>query len=110
MLRCDETSARSWGLITRQFASALNGTGLDVIGNIGEMADPHTHRVIETRQTTKVADAAVLKVLRRGYRYRGRVLRPAEVIVATNPQTSVRNTATSCDSHPGEACTDQEQG
>lgn len=74
------------------------------------MADPHTHRVIETRQTTNAADAAVLTVLRQGYRYRGRVLCPAEVIVATNSQTPVRSTATACDPDRGEACTDQEQG
>lgn len=110
LLRRDETSVASWGLITRQFASALNGTGLDVIGSVGEMADPRTHRVVETCQTTKAADAEVLTVLRRGYRYRGRVLRPAEVIVATNPHTSVRNPAAACNSGAGEASTDQEQG
>lgn len=109
LLQRDETLAESWKLITRQFASALDGTGLDVIGDVGEVADPHTHRVIETRQTTKTADATVLTVLRRGYRYRGRVLRPADVIVAASPQASARSPAAACDSGTGQACSDQEQ-
>lgn len=110
----DETYLRSWRLITRQFTSALRGSGVEVIGSVGESADPHTHRVIETRRSTEVAEEVVLEVLRRGYRHQGRVLRPAEVIVATNPARATpathRDAAGTREAGTADSVTDQEQG
>ncbi|MGH4023127.1 MAG: nucleotide exchange factor GrpE [Pseudonocardiaceae bacterium] len=110
----DDASLQSWALVTRQFASALNASGLALIGNAGEMADPRTHRVIEARQSTESPDEMVLEVLRRGFRYQGRVMRPAEVVVATNPAPkpplSGSDTTGTGDPGTGEAGNDQEQG
>jgi molecular chaperone GrpE len=67
-------------LIARQVESAVRAAGLEPIGEVGELAEPHTHRVVEVRSDGDV----VVAVLRRGYRYAGRVVRTAQVIVGSS--------------------------
>lgn len=106
----DESCLASVRLVARRFASAVQADGLEVIGWSGEVADPDTHKVVEVRHTDDVADEVVLQVLRRGYRFRGQVLRPAEVIVAAGPESP--DTATSSARAPAtdQPSTDEEQG
>ncbi|EPH45519.1 nucleotide exchange factor GrpE [Streptomyces aurantiacus] len=74
---------RSVELVARQLESAVTGEGLEVFGRVGERADPATHHVAAVRAAPPgAADDEVLEVLRRGYRYRGHVLRAARVVVA----------------------------
>ncbi|MFD0412689.1 nucleotide exchange factor GrpE [Streptomyces sp. NPDC127108] len=70
-------------LVVRQLESAVSDEGLEVFGRVGERAGPATHHVVEVRSAPSgVVDDEVLEVVRRGYRYRGRVLRAARVVVA----------------------------
>jgi molecular chaperone GrpE (heat shock protein) len=48
----------------------------------GSTFDPHEHRVLESRRDDRVADGTVLETTLPGYRWKGEVLRRAEVIVA----------------------------
>ena len=74
---------RSLELVVRQLESAVTDEGLEVFGRAGERADPATHHVVEVRAVPSGAvDDEVLEVVRRGYRYRGQVLRAARVVVA----------------------------
>lgn len=74
---------RSLELVVRQLESAVADEGLEVFGRAGERADPATHHVVEVRAAPDGAvDDEVLEVVRRGYRYRGQVLRAARVVVA----------------------------
>ncbi|MEI5097918.1 nucleotide exchange factor GrpE [Streptomyces sp. PmtG] len=74
---------RSVRLIARQLESAATGAGLEPLGAVGERAEPATHHVVAVRPAPPgTADDEVLEVARRGYRYRGRVLRAARVVVA----------------------------
>lgn len=74
---------RSLELVARQLESAVTGEGLELFGRVGERADPATHHVVEVRAAPSGAgDDEVLEVVRRGYRYRGQVLRAARVVVA----------------------------
>ncbi|MFD9905253.1 nucleotide exchange factor GrpE [Streptomyces sp. NPDC059063] len=74
---------RSVELVARQLESAVADEGLDVLGRVGERADPATHHVVDVRPAPPGAAAdEVLEVIRRGYRYRGHVLRAARVAVA----------------------------
>ncbi|MGA4838953.1 nucleotide exchange factor GrpE [Streptomyces sp. G45] len=79
---------RSLELVARQLESALGREELDVLGRVGERAEPATHHVVAVRPAPPGAAAdEVLEVLRRGYRYRGHVLRAARVAVAATGGT-----------------------
>jgi hypothetical protein len=70
-------------LIQRQFAQAVRDGGYELIGVRGEVAAPKTHRVVGVRADAGGArEDEVLDVVRLGCRHQGRVLRPAEVIIA----------------------------
>ena len=69
--------------IGRALSEELERVGLEVIDATGSPFDPHEHEAVG--QTPAGADqgepGSVGKVLRTGYRWRGRVLRPAMVLV-----------------------------
>ncbi|HEX9865396.1 MAG TPA: nucleotide exchange factor GrpE [Acidimicrobiia bacterium] len=62
-----------------QLLRALEQEGLEVIGSIGEEFDPEIHEAVGAPDGT--GDLVVSEELRRGYRLKGRVLRPAMVML-----------------------------
>jgi molecular chaperone GrpE len=69
-----------------QIESVLARQGVERIGAVGERFDPERHEAIEVRPTDEVEDRTVLDVVRSGFAMRGRVLRPAQVVVARRPE------------------------
>ncbi|MDT0438464.1 MULTISPECIES: nucleotide exchange factor GrpE [Streptomyces] len=69
-------------LLAAELESGLRGEGLEPIGVVGERADPATHHVVEVRPSGSAGEDEVVEVVRRGYGDRGRLLRPAHVVVA----------------------------
>jgi molecular chaperone GrpE len=59
--------------------------GLQPIEAKGAQFDPHLHEAIEMVDTTDAADHEVLDELQRGYKLKDRLVRPAMVRVARNP-------------------------
>jgi molecular chaperone GrpE len=72
-------------LIYKQLQDALQKLGLQSISAEGEMFDPHLHEAVEMVDTTETKDHKVLEELQRGYKLKDRLLRPAMVKVARNP-------------------------
>ncbi|MGA9207090.1 MAG: nucleotide exchange factor GrpE [Terriglobales bacterium] len=72
-------------LINRQFHDALVKLGVRPIPAAGEPFDPHLHQAVEVVDTSDAADNTVLEELQRGYKFKDRLLRPAMVRVARNP-------------------------
>jgi molecular chaperone GrpE (heat shock protein) len=64
-----------------------NNSGIELVGETGELADPGTHKVIDVRDGTDLPEDTVIKVLERGIRYRGDLIRPASVIVSSGKRT-----------------------
>jgi molecular chaperone GrpE (heat shock protein) len=64
-----------------------NNSGIELVGRPGEIADPQTHNVVEVRDEADLPEDAVLKVIERGIRYRGDLIRPASVIVSSGKRT-----------------------
>ncbi|GAA2082233.1 hypothetical protein GCM10009801_41820 [Streptomyces albiaxialis] len=77
-----EVPADSVRALARQLERALGQEGLEPVGVSGERADPVRHHVVDVRHRAGAAEDEVLEVLRRGYRYRGQLLRPARVVIA----------------------------
>jgi len=73
-------------LIRKQLFDALTKQGLQKIETDGKRFDPHMHHAIERRETSDEPDGAILEELQAGYTFHGKVLRPAMVRVAVNPE------------------------
>ena len=74
--------------IDRKLDALLASEGLTPIEAVGKPFDPHEHEAVVQEERTDVADGTVVAELQRGYRIRDRVLRPAMVAVAVNPDNS----------------------
>jgi molecular chaperone GrpE len=72
--------------VLEQMETTLARHGVTRIGAAGEPFDPERHEAIAVRETGDVPDRTVLEVMRSGWAVRGRVLRPAQVVVARAPQ------------------------
>ena len=74
-------------LIARQLRETLIKSGLEPIEALGRKFDPHIHEAVERVETTEHEDQTVVEEWQRGYRFRGRLLRPAMVKVAVRPES-----------------------
>lgn len=73
-------------LVDKQFADILARHGIVPIeAPLGETFDPEVHDVLAVVPTDEHPENAVAEVVERGFRIKGRVLRPAKVIVAKSP-------------------------
>lgn len=72
-------------LTQKQFHDALAKLGVKAVASVGAVFDPHVHEAVEMVDTTEAPDHTVLEELQRGYKLKERLLRPAMVRVARNP-------------------------
>ena len=72
-------------MIQQQLKSALLETGLEEIDAAGKLFDPTLHEAVSQQETAEVPEGHVVQQLRKGYKLRERLLRPATVIVAKKP-------------------------
>lgn len=73
-------------LILKQMEDALRTLNVQPIEAVGAPFDPRVHEAIEMVEKPDVPDHQVFDEVRRGYRIKDRLLRPAMVRVASNPQ------------------------
>jgi molecular chaperone GrpE len=73
----------------KSVAEAIEATvgklGLERFGSAGEPFDPKVHEALMHTEDDSVTETTCVAVLQPGYRYAGRVLRPARVAVADPP-------------------------
>lgn len=72
-------------MIQQQFKAALADAGLQEIDASGKPFDPNLHEAISQQETGEVPEGQVLQQIRKGYKLRERLLRPASVVVAKKP-------------------------
>ena len=72
-------------MIQQQLKSAMNEAGLEEIDATGKTFDPNLHEAISQQETADVPEGQVVQQVRKGYKLRERLLRPASVIVAKKP-------------------------
>ncbi len=72
-------------MICQQLKTVLAEAGLEEVDALGKPFDPHLHEAISQQETPEVPEGQVVQQLRKGYRFRGRLLRPASVVVAKQP-------------------------
>lgn len=73
-------------LIIKQMQEVLQKMQVTPVPTIGEAFDPRVHEALGTVERDDIPDQHVAEEIRRGYRMRDRMLRPALVRVAHNPK------------------------
>ena len=73
-------------LIVKQMQETLAKMQVTVVPSVGEAFNPHVHEALGSVERDDLPDQHVAEEIRRGYRIRERLLRPALVRVAHNPK------------------------
>jgi molecular chaperone GrpE len=73
-------------LIVKQMEDVLRTLNVQPVESVGARFDPRVHEALESVDRTDLPDHQVLEEVRRGYRIRDRLLRPALVRIVNNPQ------------------------
>jgi molecular chaperone GrpE len=69
-------------LIYRELREVLGRAGLAPIDTAGQIFDPHLHQAVETVNAPGRREHEIVEELQRGYKLKGKLLRPAIVKVA----------------------------
>jgi molecular chaperone GrpE len=71
-------------LIVKQMDEALRSLNVQPVEAVGEQFDPRIHEALGSIETMEHPDHQVLEEIRRGYKLRDKLLRPALVRIASN--------------------------
>jgi molecular chaperone GrpE len=71
-------------LILKQMEEALRGLNVQPVESVGAIFDPKVHEALGSVETAEFPDHQVLEEVRRGYKIREKLLRPALVKIASN--------------------------
>jgi molecular chaperone GrpE len=73
-------------MVQQQLKAALTEAGLEEIDAAGQPFDPNLHEAIAHQESAGTPEGHVSQQLRKGYKFRERLLRPATVMVAKKPE------------------------
>lgn len=71
-------------LIVRQMDEALKGLNVQPVETVGTQFDPRVHEALGSIETAEYPDHQVIEEIRKGYKLRDKLLRPALVKIAVN--------------------------
>jgi len=74
-------------MIQSQLRGVFAEQGLEEIDTTGKSFDPAMHDAVSQAESTEIPEGRIVQQLRKGYRLKERLLRPASVVVAKNPAT-----------------------
>src|SRR6266496_5783469 len=69
----------------QQLRNVLAEAGLEEVDAAGQAFDPNLHEAVSQQETDAVPEGHIAQQLRKGYKLRERLLRPASVVVAKKP-------------------------
>ena len=72
-------------MIYQQLKNTLGEAGLEEVDAAGKAFDPNLHEAVSQKESADVPEGTVVQQLRKGYKLRERLLRPASVVVAKKP-------------------------
>ncbi|MHB8523094.1 MAG: nucleotide exchange factor GrpE [Limisphaerales bacterium] len=72
-------------MVYSQLKGVLREAGLEEIDATQKPFDPNWHQAVSEQETVEVPQGHVIQQLRKGYKLRDRLIRPAGVIVARKP-------------------------
>lgn len=72
-------------MVYSQLKGVLRDAGLEEIDATQKPFDPNWHQAVSDQETVEVPEGHVIQQLRKGYKLRDRLIRPAGVVVARKP-------------------------
>jgi molecular chaperone GrpE len=75
-------------MVRKQLEDFLRNHGVEVVNAVGDRFDPNLHEAVAHESSPDVADGAVVRQLRKGFKLKERLLRPASVVVSKGPPAS----------------------
>jgi molecular chaperone GrpE len=75
-------------MIASQLRSALSDAGLEEINAADQPFNPNLHEAVSQQESADVPEGQVLQQLRKGYKLKDRLIRPATVIVSKKKAVS----------------------
>jgi len=72
-------------MVHTQLKRTLEEVGLTEIDATGQDFDPTLHEAMSRKETDEAEEGAILEQIRKGYKLKDRLVRPASVVVATAP-------------------------
>ena len=76
-------------MVQRQLQDFLTSSGVEAFDAEGKPFDPNLHEAIAQEENAEVPEGHVIRQLRKGYRLRDRLIRPANVVVSKGVPFSV---------------------
>ena len=78
-------------MVQKQIQDFLSSAGIEMIDATGQHFDPQLHEAISQEESKQVPDGIVIRQVRRGYKLRDRLIRPANVVVSKGAPMAVPN-------------------
>ncbi len=72
-------------MILGQLKSVVTDSGLEEIDAAGQPFNPNFHEAVSQQESATIPEGQVIQQLRKGYKLRDRLLRPASVVVSRKP-------------------------
>ena len=69
-------------MVAKQLQDFLTSVGVETLQVEGEKFDPNLHEAVAQEESATVPEGTIVRQLRRGYKLRDRLLRPATVVVS----------------------------
>jgi molecular chaperone GrpE len=79
---------QGFSLVQKQLQDFLREQGVEPIEAVGAVFDPNLHEAVSQMTSADHPEGQVCQQIRKGYRLRERLLRPAMVIVSKGPENS----------------------
>ena len=76
-------------MVQKQIQDFLSSAGIEMIDATDQHFDPQLHEAISQEESKQVPDGIVIRQLRRGYKLRDRLIRPANVVVSKGAPIAV---------------------
>lgn len=74
-------------MVRKQLDDFLADQGVEIIPSDGVAFDPNVHEALKQEPHAEVPEGHVIYTMRRGYRLKDRILRAANVVVSSGPDT-----------------------
>jgi molecular chaperone GrpE len=72
-------------MVRKQLEDFLRDHGVEIVDAVGNAFDPHVHEAVAHESSEEVADGKVVRQLRKGFKLKDRLIRPASVVVSKGP-------------------------
>lgn len=69
-------------MVAKQISDFLTDSGVQPIDAVGQKFDPNIHEALAQEESAEVEEGHVIRQLRRGFKLKDRLIRPANVVVS----------------------------